>query len=99
MVHFMENHDAELRKAQRHLARKDAVLKQLIGQVGKCTLRHDPDGFGVLVRAIVSQQISTRAARAISERLQQSLGRAGVQPRSILRTQRGSAARRRPIGE
>ena len=82
----MDNHDAELRKAQRHLARKDAVLKELIRLVGKCTLQHDPDGFGVLARAIVSQQISTRAARAISERLRESLGRGGVRPRSILRT-------------
>ena len=38
-------------KAQRHLSRRDAVLKRLIKQVGPCTLRSDPDGFAVLVRS------------------------------------------------
>ena len=82
----METQDQHLIKAQRHLARKDAVLKGLIRQVGPCTLRHDPDGFGVLVRSIVSQQISTKAALAIAERLRRSLGRGGIRPTSILRT-------------
>jgi DNA-3-methyladenine glycosylase II len=73
-------------KARRHLARRDPILKQLIRQVGPCTMMHDPDGFGVLVRAIISQQISTRAATAISERLRKTLGRSGIRPQSILRT-------------
>src|ERR1700722_19675546 len=81
----MDNYEQELLKAQRHLSRKDSILKGLIRQVGPCTLRHDPDGFGVLVRSIISQQISTRAALAIGERLHKSLGRAGLKPTSILR--------------
>jgi len=68
--------------AQRRLARRDAVLKGLIGHVGPCTLRHDPDGFSVLVRSIVSQQISTRAAAAIGARLRQALTE--VSPRAML---------------
>jgi DNA-3-methyladenine glycosylase II len=71
-------------KAQRHLARRDPVLKRLIGLVGPCTLRHDPDHFAVLVRAIVSQQISTKAAASIGARLRQTLGRRGVRPAAIL---------------
>jgi DNA-3-methyladenine glycosylase II len=71
-------------KAQRRLARRDTVLKQLIGQVGPCTLRHDPDGFGVLVRSIVSQQISTTAARAIGARLRQALLPAELSPAALL---------------
>jgi DNA-3-methyladenine glycosylase II len=82
----MENHQQELLKAQRHLSRKDAILKALIRQVGPCTLQHDADGFSVLVRSIISQQISTRAALAISARLRQSLGRSGIRPAAILRT-------------
>ena len=58
-------------KAHRHLSRKDRVMKRLIKSIGPCTLRHDPDGFGVLVRAIVSQQISTKAAKSITARLQE----------------------------
>lgn len=71
-------------KARRHLSRRDPILKKLIAQVGPCTLTHDPDGFGVLARSIISQQISTRAARAIAERLRKSLGRGGLKPRPVL---------------
>jgi len=73
-------------KARRHLARRDPILKRLIRFVGPCTMTHDPDGFAVLVRSIISQQISTKAALAISERLRKSLGRGGVRPQAILRT-------------
>jgi DNA-3-methyladenine glycosylase II len=72
-------------KAQRHLARRDAVLKRLMAQVGPCTLRHDADGFNVLVRAIVAQQISTKAARAIATRLRESMGVRGICPATIRR--------------
>jgi DNA-3-methyladenine glycosylase II len=70
--------------AQRRLARRDPILRKVIGHVGPCTLRHDPDGFNVLVRSIVSQQISTRAARAIGARLQEALGEAGICPPALL---------------
>jgi DNA-3-methyladenine glycosylase II len=69
--------------AQRRLARRDPMLKKLIGHVGPCTLQHDPDGFNVLVRSIVSQQISTRAARAIGGRLTEALAPAGVCPKAL----------------
>jgi DNA-3-methyladenine glycosylase II len=71
-------------KAQRHLARRDAVLKRLIAHVGPCTLRPDPDGFGVLARSIVSQQISTKAALSIAARLLEVLGKAGLSPKALL---------------
>src|SRR5205823_4262879 len=58
-------------KAQRHLARRDPVLKRLIAAVGPCTLRYEPNGFAALVRSIISQQISTRAAASIHARLEQ----------------------------
>ncbi len=76
---------ADFIKAQRHLARRDPVLRQLIRQVGPCTLRHDADGFQVLVRAIIAQQISTKAARAIAGRLRESMGRRGICPAAIAR--------------
>lgn len=72
-------------KAQRHLGARDQVLKQVIGQVGPCTLTYNPDGFGVLARAIVSQQISSKAAMAISGRLQATLGARGICPAAVLR--------------
>jgi 3-methyladenine DNA glycosylase/8-oxoguanine DNA glycosylase len=71
--------------AQRHLARRDPVLKELIHRIGPCTLSHDPDGFAVLTRAIVAQQISTHAARAIHARLAEILGSGGVCARAVAR--------------
>ena len=71
-------------KAQRHLSRQDKILKTLIGRIGPCTLQHNPDGFAVLARSIISQQISTKAALAIGGRLLKTLGRPGLRPRSIL---------------
>jgi 3-methyladenine DNA glycosylase/8-oxoguanine DNA glycosylase len=73
-------------RAQRHLARRDPVLRRLIGLVGPCTLRHDPDHFAVLVRSIISQQISTKAAASIAARLRKTLGRRGLRPAGILAT-------------
>jgi DNA-3-methyladenine glycosylase II len=71
--------------ARRRLARRDAVLRRLIGLVGPCTLQHNPDGFHVLVRSIISQQISTKAALAIGGRLQEALGKAGITAAALLR--------------
>ena len=71
-------------KARRHLARRDPVLKRLIAAVGPCTLRPDPDGFAILVRAIVSQLISTKAAETIGRRLREALGGAGLAPAALL---------------
>src|SRR5262245_24087256 len=77
-------HDMDYERVQRHLQRRDRVLKSLIRRIGPCTLRNDPDGFRVLVHSIVAQQISTKAARAIEKRLVHALGRGGLRPRALL---------------
>jgi DNA-3-methyladenine glycosylase II len=64
-----------LRKAQRHLSRRDRVLQPLIRAIGPCTLRLGADHFNILVRSIISQQISTKAALAISARLLEQVKR------------------------
>lgn len=56
-------------KAERHLARHDPVLKELIRRVGPCTLRYEPDGYSVLVRSIIAQQISSKAAISIGNKV------------------------------
>jgi DNA-3-methyladenine glycosylase II len=71
-------------KARRHLARRDPVLKRLMAHVGPCTLRHEPDGFAALVRSIIAQQISTKAAASIHARLLLALGRRGLRPGALL---------------
>jgi DNA-3-methyladenine glycosylase II len=72
-------------KAQKHLCRHDDVLRALIGRIGPCTLKHNPDGFAVLARSIIAQQISSKAAIAIGGRLLKTLGRSGLRPRSLLK--------------
>jgi DNA-3-methyladenine glycosylase II len=70
-------------RAQRHLARKDAVLKRIVSAVGPCTLAPGGDRFLVLTRAIVSQLISTKAALTIYGRLEELVHRA-VTPASLM---------------
>jgi DNA-3-methyladenine glycosylase II len=70
-------------RAQRHLARRDPVLKKLIAAVGPCRLTFNPDGFETLVRSIIAQQISAKAAVSIGARLEAALAPAGLTPRAI----------------
>ena len=60
-----------LATAIREAAGRDPVLAHLVTLVGPIKYRpRDPDGhFGALVRSIVFQQLSGRAARAIHERV------------------------------
>ena len=55
--------------AVRHLRRVDPHLRVIIDRIGPCRLQPYPDRFGSLVRSIVGQQISTRAAASIHQRL------------------------------
>ncbi len=57
-----------------HLLSCDPKLARIMTVVGVPQLRSDPQGFPALVDAIVSQQISTKAADAILRRLQSALG-------------------------
>ena len=52
-----------------HLRRVDPYCAAVIDQVGPCRLEPMADRFGTLVRAIISQQISSKAAAAIEGRL------------------------------
>src|SRR5205085_7254267 len=72
----------EFLKARRHLSRRDDIMKGLVKRVGPCTLQTNADGFAVLARSIISQQISTRAALAISGRLIAALGK--LRPKAVL---------------
>jgi len=58
-------------RARRHLARRDPVIRDLMRAHGKCGLAdaQHADPFGALMKAIVSQQLSTKAAHTIFTRL------------------------------
>ncbi len=55
--------------AVRHLRRVDPHLREIIDRIGPCRLEPHPDRFSALVRSIIGQQISTKAAASINARL------------------------------
>lgn len=62
-------------KAVRHLSRRCPVLKSLTARVGPCTWAPaSDDPFTMLVRCVISQQISTKAAKSIFDRLTATVG-------------------------
>jgi len=70
----MPNVLAHAEESLAHLGRVDSVMTRVIPMVGPFDLKLKRRRFDTLVRAIIAQQISTSAARAIRERLQTLLG-------------------------
>ena len=59
-------------------------MKQIIGRVGPCTLKPTPeDPFTLLVRCVISQQISTKAAESIFGRLAALIGGPPIPMREV----------------
>ena len=67
-----------------YLSEIDPVMRAAIERVGPCTLEPDPDTFSALVDAIISQQISVRAADAIMARVRAALPEGKVTPEALL---------------
>ena len=64
-------HDAAtIRRATRHLRRADPVMAEVIRNVGPFAIRLEKNRFQALVRSIIAQQISGKAARSIWRRVQ-----------------------------
>ncbi len=70
--------------ATAYLSEVDPVMRATIERVGPCTLEPDPDIFSALVDAIISQQISVRAADAIMARVRAALPVGKVTPEALL---------------
>jgi DNA-3-methyladenine glycosylase II len=64
------------RKALTHLRQADPILRKVIEQVGPCRLRPVTEGghFEFIARAIIYQQLSTKAAATIHGRVQTLCG-------------------------
>ena len=80
---------SRLDTADEHLRSVDHVLRALIDDRGPIDPEIDrrgsrPDPYEALARAIVGQQLSTKAARSIWERLVESLGGSFPQPAGLL---------------
>lgn len=61
--------DEDLAEGAAHLARVCPVWARVLPELGPLPLRRRADGFSAIMDAIVSQQISTQAAAAISARM------------------------------
>lgn len=77
-----------LKQAVRHLRKVDPVMRQVVDHVGPCTLKCERDRFWMLVRSIISQQISTAAARTVRDRVvtlvESDSGSKRITPASLL---------------
>src|ERR1700745_478310 len=64
-----------IRKAERHLAQVDPTMKRLIARHGHCPLaEREFQPFHMLANSIISQQLSTRAAATIKQRVGELVG-------------------------
>lgn len=72
-----------LAAAEKHFRRVDPVLAKIIAEQGQCTLKPDRRYFQSLVEAILSQQLSVKAAATIIGRFLVLLGGKAL-PASIL---------------
>ncbi|MGH7335536.1 MAG: DNA-3-methyladenine glycosylase family protein [Candidatus Rokuibacteriota bacterium] len=81
-------HPGATRRAIRHLKRTDPILGRLIMQVGPCgyQLRSDGAHFDHLMRAIVYQQLSGKAAATIHARVQALYGGRAPTPAELAGT-------------
>lgn len=82
-VHMSTPFVKQLRAAEAHLGAASPQLATLIERVGPCTLAPNPDVFRVLTGSLISQFISTAAARSIQGRLAAKLG-GRVNPTRVL---------------
>lgn len=69
-----EHIQATIRRGERHLARRDPFLRGVIQRNGPCTLRPHRGYYEILVRAIISQQLSGKAAETIINRFRAVYG-------------------------
>ena len=74
----------EMTSAVAHLRRRDPVVGELIERFGPYELHATRNTFQVLLETIVSQQLSTLAARAIYSRLAAARGGRSPRPDALL---------------
>lgn len=67
----LQRPDAELEQAVTHVCDRDADFRTIEAEAGSLTVRRWPPGFASLVRIITGQQLSSKAARSIFQRLTQ----------------------------
>jgi DNA-3-methyladenine glycosylase II len=73
-----------MQRALNHLRQADARLGGLIDRVGAFRMNYRPPDLSTLVRSIVFQQLSGKAAATIYGRVEAAMGKAGVRPGPLL---------------
>jgi DNA-3-methyladenine glycosylase II len=64
-----------IRKAERHLAKIDPIMRRLIAKHGHCPIaEREFEPFHMLANSIISQQLSTKAAATIKQRVGELVG-------------------------
>ena len=63
-----------MRQALKHLRHSDPILAAIIDRVGPCRIEYSEPTFAALVRSIVFQQLSGKAASTIFGRVVQAVG-------------------------
>ena len=74
-------HPSYWRRAKKELSAGDPVMAEIIKSCGRGGLTGQGDPFVTLVRSIVAQQISVRAADSIWNRLEEAAG--GISPKMV----------------
>lgn len=77
--------DKELCQAELHLAKNDKRLAPIIKASGPCRLKPHTDHYGELVGSIVGQQLSTRAAATIWQRVLALFGGKMPMPEQLIK--------------
>lgn len=72
-------------EALQHLTVNDPVLANVIKRVGPFTMKLERDRFAMLVRSILSQQISTKAALSVRLKLEGMTSGEGLTPMALAR--------------
>ncbi len=80
----MESHNQEIKRAV-NLLKKDPKLGNIIKNVGACDIRVIKNRYEALIDAIITQQISDAAGKAISKRFRELFPQY-PQPREVLKT-------------
>lgn len=81
MASLLTRRNEHVAAAVAHLRDADPRLNWLIDRAGPFTLKVERDRYAMLVRSILSQQISTKAARSIRLKLEAAVG--GLTPSAI----------------
>ena len=67
--------DQAIREAEHYLAHADPVMRRLIARHGPCPLaEREFEPFHMLANSIISQQLSTKAAATIKQRVGELVG-------------------------